>query len=112
VGRAYSRAVPVRYKFALDRHQIILGLMRTKLRVVAIFLALGFAGFWFFGGPNFGWTKDSIAQQVKDPVTEIEATIYTPRFVPGVDFLGAGISGAAVLMVVSFFMPKKTVAQK
>jgi hypothetical protein len=80
--------------------------MRTKLRVAALFLALIITGVWFFGGPNLGWTKTSVAQKQKDPVTELEVDVYEPRFVPGVDFLGAGLAVAGLLAASSFFFGK------
>ena len=77
--------------------------MRTKLRVAGLLVAVVVAAFWFFGGANRGWTKTSVPRVVKDPVTEIEVNIYEKRFVPGVDFLGAGLIFAALLAGSSVF---------
>ena len=76
--------------------------LRTKLRLLA--LAVGFAGFvfWFFGGPNLGWTKTTVEIWQIDPVTEIKFPVIEKRFVPGIDFLAACILGAAVLSGLSF----------
>ena len=82
--------------------------MRTKLRVVAVLLALVVAAAWFFGGPNLGWTKTSVVEKIKDPVTELEVNRYVQRFVPGVDFLGAGLLAAAGLAGVSFFLREES----
>jgi hypothetical protein len=76
--------------------------MRTFLRIAALLLALGVTAFWFFGGPNPGWTKNSVTHMVKDPVTEIEGPVYEKRFVPGIDFLGGGLLASAVLAGASF----------
>ena len=64
-------------------------------------IALVVLAFWFFGGPNLGFTKTSVAHIEKDPVTEIETPRYEKRFVPGVDFLAAGL-GLAVVLAGSF----------
>ena len=81
--------------------------MRTKLRVTALLLALVICAVWFFGGPNFGWTKTSVAVVRRDPVTELEVNDYVNRFVPGVDFLAAGLAASAALAAVSFFFREK-----
>ncbi len=81
--------------------------MRTKLRVAALLLALIILAVWFFGGPNLGWTKTSVAHKVKDPVTELEVDVYEKRLVPGIDFLGAGLGVAGLLAVSSFFFRKR-----
>jgi hypothetical protein len=80
--------------------------MRTKLRVTALLLALAVLGFWLFGGPNLGWTKTSVPQKHVDPVTELEVNVYESRFVPGVDFLAAGLALAVLLAGCSFFFRK------
>jgi hypothetical protein len=77
--------------------------MRIKLRVAALLFALAVLGFWCFGGPNLGWTKTSVPRKQVDPVTELEVNIYEPRFVPGVDFLAAGLLAAGLLAAGSFF---------
>ena len=80
--------------------------MRTKLRVAALIIALIIFAFWFFGGPNLGWTKTSVARTEKDPVTEIEKIVYENRFVPGIDFLFGGLALAALLSASAFFVKK------
>jgi hypothetical protein len=82
--------------------------MRNNLRLVAALLALVVAAFWFFAGSNLGWTKTSVTKKFKDPVTEIEVDRYVKHFVPGVDFLGAGLVAAGALAGASFFFRKKT----
>ncbi len=83
--------------------------MRTKLRVATFVLALIITAVWFFGGPNLGWTQTSVAQKQKDPVTKLEVNVYEPRFVPGIDFLGAGLAVAALLAAGSFFFRKESI---
>jgi hypothetical protein len=77
--------------------------MKTKLRVAGLLVAVVVAAFWFFGGANRGWTKTSVPRVEKDPVTEIQVNVYEKRFVPGVDFLGAGMVFAALLAGSSVF---------
>lgn len=62
---------------------------------------------WFFGGPNLGWTKNSVAHKEKDPVTEIEVDVFVKRWVPGLDFLAGGLAVAAVLAGSSFLAGKR-----
>jgi hypothetical protein len=80
--------------------------MRTKLRVAGLLLALVVAVFWLFGGPNLGWTKTSVPHVRVDPVTELEVKDYEPRFVPGVDFLTAGLAVSGLFAASSFFFRK------
>jgi hypothetical protein len=88
-------------------HALTMARMRTKLRWAALVLALVVLALWFFGGPNLGWTKNSVAHAEKDPVTELESTVYVKRWVPGIDFLGGGLAVAVVLAGSSFFFGKK-----
>ncbi len=81
--------------------------MRTVLRALALVIALGVMAWWFFAGANRGWTKTSVAHKEKDPVTEIEVDRYEKKFVPGVDFLTAGLVVSAVLGGSSFLFRKK-----
>ena len=76
--------------------------MRTFLRLAALGLALFSLVFWFFGGPNPGWTKTSVDRIEKDAVTGLEGHFPEKRFVPGVDFLAGGILAAALLAGASF----------
>ena len=71
--------------------------MRTGLRVAALFLALVSVVLWFFGGPNFGQTKTSITEMRHDESTGLDRPVGERRFLPGVDFLAAGLAGAALL---------------
>jgi hypothetical protein len=81
--------------------------MRTGLRVAALTVALVGAALWFFGGPNLGWTKTSVPEKFIDPVTEQEGQRWEKRFVPGVDFLGATLTGAGILAGGSFLFRKR-----
>jgi hypothetical protein len=76
--------------------------VRTYLRIAAILIAVVITAVWFCGGPNLKWTKNRVGHQEKDPVTELEVTVYEDRFVPGIDFLGTGLFSALVLAGSSF----------
>lgn len=69
-------------------------------------LALGVA-FWFFGGPNRGWTKTSVRVEQLEEVTGLKKVTWEKRFVPGVDFLGATLLLAGACGGASFFFRKK-----
>ena len=81
--------------------------MRTALRLCALALALVCLALWFFGGPNWGWTKTSVAVPIHDPVTDMTGTVWHKRFVPGVDFLVEGLAVAALVAGLSFLIRKK-----
>ena len=81
--------------------------MRTALRLFALLLLLGTAGWWVAAGKNPGWTKDKVAIEKKDEITEIVFIEYEDRFVPGVDILAAAVAGAVVLAGLSFLGRRK-----
>jgi hypothetical protein len=81
--------------------------MRTGLRVAALGLFVVVLALWFFGGMNRGWTKTSIAVARVDEVTEQSYQTWEKRFLPGIDFLGAGAGVSAVLMAASFLFARK-----
>ena len=76
--------------------------MTKSLRLFAVLLAIAVAGVWFGLGADRGWTKTALAIPLKDPVTEIEYVEYKSGFIPGVDFLAAGLIGAAALFAITF----------
>ena len=77
--------------------------MRRALRLSALAVALVGTVFWFFGGPNLGWTKTRVPVAKLDPVTEIEFTEWEKRFVPGVDFVAGALGLAGIFFAVSLF---------
>ena len=84
--------------------------MKTVLRLAALFLSLVTLVLWLFGGPNLGWTKTSVLVTTIDPVTEQEEHKWEKRFLPGIEFLGGGLLGGAVLFGASFLFRKKAAA--
>ena len=81
--------------------------MRTVLRLLALLLLLGTSAWWVTAGKNPGWTKNKVAVEKKDEITEIVFTEYEDRFVPGVDILAAAGVGALVMAGLSFLGRKK-----
>jgi len=61
---------------------------------------------WLAFGSSFIWTRTSVTRWQKDPVTEIDGPVIEKKFVPGLDLLVLGLSGALALFVASLFVPK------
>ena len=71
--------------------------MKQKVRLAASAFAFISVAFWFFGGPNLGWTRTSIEKWQVDPVTQIEYPVIEKRFVPGLDLLATCLIGAGLI---------------
>lgn len=82
--------------------------MRLALRVTALILLLGTVGFWTAKGTHSGWSQNQVPVKQTDEITGIEFVTYEKRYVPGVDFLGAGTGLAAGLFAVSLFFKRKS----
>lgn len=82
--------------------------MKRTLQLLSLLVLLATAGTWLVAGGNRGWTKTSVAVKTPDPVTGIEGVSYQEKFLPGVDFLGAGAAVAVTLGGASLFFRKKT----
>jgi hypothetical protein len=82
--------------------------VKKALRILAVIIVLAAAGFWLATGANRGWTKTSVPIKTLDEVTGIEGVTYQKKFVPGVDFLAAGIGSAVLLMGTSFLFRTKS----
>lgn len=76
---------------------------RILLRGAGVLIALFVFCFWAAKGYHRGWSQNSVPVNQIDPITEIEYTTYEDRFVPGVDYLGAGISLGALIFAATFF---------
>jgi len=81
--------------------------MRALLRALALAALASGLLLWLSAGANLGWTKTSVPVRKLDRVTGIEAIEYEERFVPGVDFLGLSVLGAAVFAGASCFCGAK-----
>lgn len=82
--------------------------MKRFFYVLAVVSALAVITAWVALGSHTGWTKTKVATVKVDPVTEIEFTEYQEGFVPGIDFLGAGLIGSAALFGFGFLLSKLT----
>jgi len=74
---------------------------------VAAIMAAAVVGLWLGLGTNRGWTKTSVPKRTIDEVTGIEAISYERRFVPGVEFLAAGLMASALLFGVSLLARRR-----
>ena len=81
--------------------------MKKILQILALLVVLAAAVTWLATGANRGWTKTSVPVKTLDPVTGIDGISYQPKFLPGVDFLGAAFGGAALLAGASLLFRKK-----
>ena len=87
-------------------------MVRNLLRIVAVVLVMAAAGLWLAKGANRGWTKTSVTKKTVDDVTGIEGVTYEKGFIPGVDFLTAGLLAAVALTGVSFLYRNKQTQPK
>jgi len=85
--------------------------MRKALQLLAVLLILAAVITWAATGASRGWTKTSVPVKTLDPVTGIEAINYQPKFIAGVDFLGAAFGGAVLLVGASFIFRKPKINQ-
>ena len=79
---------------------------RKIFRILALVLLVVAVGVWLATGASRGWSKTSVPIKKTDEVTGIIYDQYEKRFVAGVDFLGAALLGAGVLMAASFLFRK------
>ncbi len=75
---------------------------RILLRGFGVLAALFAFCFWAAKGYHRGWTQNQVPVVQVDPITEIKFTTYEKRFVPGVDYLAAGILFGTVVFSVTF----------
>jgi len=80
--------------------------MKKALLAFALVLFGAAVVVWAATGANRGWTKTSVPVKTLDEITGIEGISYQKKFLPGVDFLGAGLGGAALLAGASLFFRK------
>jgi hypothetical protein len=80
---------------------------RKIFRILALVLLVAAVGVWLATGASRGWSKTSVPIKKSDEVTGITYDQYEKRFIAGVDFLGAALLGAGVLVAASFLFHKK-----
>jgi len=81
---------------------------RKLFRILALAVLVVAVGVWLATGASRGWSKTSVPIKKTEAVTGIIYDEYQRRFVAGVDFLGAALLGAGVLMAASFLFRKNT----
>lgn len=79
------------------------------LRILALVVLAVVLAWWLATGANRGWTKTSVPVKRTDEVTGLSVDDYQNRFVPGLDFLAAGLLLAAVVAGASGFINKRTI---
>jgi len=82
--------------------------MIRSLQILALLCAFVVLAAWAALGAHRGWTMTAVPIKKTDPITEIEFVEYDHRFVPGVDFLGAGLIGSGTILAFSFILSKFT----
>jgi hypothetical protein len=75
---------------------------RVLLRGAGVLLALFVFCFWAAKGYHRGWTQNQVPVKQIDPITEIEFVTYEKRFVPGLDYLAAGVLLGTALFCATF----------
>lgn len=74
------------------------------LRALAVLSAVAIIACWLSLGAHMGWSQTRIPIHKTDPVAETIAD-YENRFLPGLDFLGAGLLGSAAILALTFLVP-------
>lgn len=75
---------------------------RILLRGAGVLIALFIFCVWAAKGYHRGWTRHQTPVKQIDPITELEFVTYEKRFVPGLDYLGAGVLVGAALFGATF----------
>jgi hypothetical protein len=75
------------------------------LRALAALSAVAIVACWISLGAHLGWSQTRVPVQKTDAVTATTFTEYEERFLPGVDFLVAGLLGSAAIFALTLVMP-------
>ena len=75
------------------------------LRALAALSAVAIVACWISLGAHMGWSQTRVPVQRTDAVTASTFTDYEERFLPGVDFLVAGLLGSAAIFALTLVMP-------
>ena len=76
------------------------------LRALAALSAVAVIACWISLGAHLGWSQTRIPVQRSDSVTATTFTDYEERFLPGLDFLVAGLLGSAAIFALPLVIPK------
>jgi hypothetical protein len=83
-------------------------MLRLTLKFFGLLCAVCTIAFWLLCGTDRGWSKTSLAIKKTDEITGIEYPVLEKRFIPGIDFLGAGLLGSALSAGLGFLPTKPT----
>ncbi|MBX3748591.1 MAG: hypothetical protein KF897_00720 [Opitutaceae bacterium] len=72
------------------------------LRYVGLAVLAATVGSWAVLGAHRGWSQNRVPVNQVDEITGIAYVTYEERFVPGIDWLGAGSALAGVVFALSF----------
>lgn len=79
--------------------------MKKILLILTVLSFLSVVGAWVATGAHLGWTSTQVQVMKTDPITELEYPDWEPKLTLGVDFLGLGLAGCAILGAITFFVP-------
>ncbi len=82
------------------------------LRTLAALSVVAIIACWISLGAHMGWSQTRIPVQRSDAVTATTYTDYEERFLPGVDFLVAGLLGSAVIFALTLVMPNSKCSRR
>jgi len=86
---------------------------RTITRLLALFILSTCLSWWWFSGADVGWTKTYVTIPATDEITGIQYEVKQEKFVPGIDFVAAGIGLSFGIFAASFLLShKKSKSQK
>jgi hypothetical protein len=73
----------------------------SLVRGLAALSAVAIIACWLSLGAHMGWSQTRVPIQKTDPVTETTFTDFEERFLPGLDFLVAGLLGSAAIFALT-----------
>jgi hypothetical protein len=82
--------------------------VKKILLILTLLSFFAVVGAWVATGAHLGWTATQVEVMKVDPVTQLAYPVWEPKLVLGVDFLGLGLAGCALLGTITFFVSKKT----
>ena len=73
--------------------------MKKSIRYLSLFIIITSLFLWIATGAHTGWSKNRIAIERIDPVTEIAYPVYQEKWVLGVDFLVVSILCSLIIRI-------------
>jgi hypothetical protein len=86
---------------------VLFDAVKKFLIILTLLCFVSIVGAWVSTGSHVGWSSTQVQVMKTDPVTELEFPEWEPRITLGLDFLGLGLAGCAILGAIAFFVPKK-----